>query len=88
MTTKIVKILNSCGLHARPAAMFISEAKKYQSALILRKGQKTINGKSIILLLSCGICQNDEIELTLDGPDEKEAMEALVNLINTKFGEQ
>lgn len=88
MTTKIVKILNSSGLHARPAAMFISEAKKYQSTLTIRKGLKSINGKSIILLLSCGICQGQEIELTFDGPDEKEAMEAVVRLIDTKFGEQ
>lgn len=88
MITKTIKILNNSGLHARPAAMFIREAQKYQSKLTLKKGQKTINGKSIIELLTCGIHQNEEIELNLDGPDEEEAMEALERLIGTRFGEE
>lgn len=89
MYRKEVIVRNPTGLHARPASEFVAKAKKFQSKIsICRKGgEKTGNAKSIIVLLSMGLCQGETAELTADGLDEAEAIDALVELIESGFGE-
>lgn len=88
MYAQNVTIINKSGLHARPASMFVQAASKFKSNIMVKKGDKKLSAKSLIGILSLGISANTEIEVTAEGPDEKEAVEALVNLINTKFGEE
>lgn len=89
MYSKSTVIKNKTGLHARPASEFIALASKFQSRIIIKKlssGQDA-NAKSIVMLLSLGLNQNEEIELTARGEDETEAVDQLIALIDSGFGE-
>lgn len=88
MTTQIVKIQNKIGLHARPASMLVNAAGKFGSKITLRNGERTATAKSMINLLTLRAKLNDMITIEADGSDEKEAVNALVELINSKFGEE
>jgi phosphocarrier protein len=74
-------IKNETGLHARPAAMVVSEAGKYKSNLTIKKGEREVNIKSILGLLSLGASKGDEITVKADGEDENQAVEAIVKMI-------
>ncbi|MCE1253634.1 MAG: HPr family phosphocarrier protein [Anaerolineae bacterium] len=81
---------NKVGLHARPGALFMMMANKYQSTILisnLTAGRMEKNGKSIASILSLGIKQGHEILIDADGPDAIVAIEALKNLVNNNFGE-
>src|SRR5689334_799174 len=84
-TTIIVK--NKVGLHARPASLFVKSAMAHTAAITVTKGEKSGNAKSILGILSLGVHQDDEITISADGPDEAEAVAALIQLINDNFGE-
>ena len=84
----LVKILNQQGLHARPASLFAKTASKFKSTVSIVHGGGTINAKSIIIIMSLGLKKGEEIKIITEGVDEKEAMEALVSLIENKFGEE
>lgn len=89
MTTKTTKIINKTGLHARPASEFVQAAGKFDSKITIKRvsEEDAMNAKSIIILLSLGLCQGEEVEISADGPDEEEAVNKLVDLINSGFGE-
>jgi len=90
MYLKQTTIKNKTGLHARPASDFILEAKKYKSKIYIRKMEndsEAVNAKSIARLLSEGIVMGDTIEISADGPDETMAVDKLVALVETGFGE-
>lgn len=87
MVSQSVVVKNPTGLHARPASLFITEAKKYASQLTVKKDNKIVNGKSMIALMSVGISAGTEIDLELNGPDETDALAALVQLVESGFGE-
>lgn len=84
---KIVKILNESGLHARPAALLVKTASKFKSDIKIEFNDNVLNAKSIMNIMSMGLKKDDEIKIIVDGSDAKEAMEALVNLIESKFSE-
>jgi phosphotransferase system HPr (HPr) family protein len=88
MYSQKVTVMNKTGLHARPAAVFVQAASKFKSNITLVKGDKTGSSKSILGVLALGISMGTEITIQADGPDEKEAVEKLVELINSKFGEE
>lgn len=83
-----MRVTNKSGLHARPAALFVREARKFQSAIKVRKAGKEADAKSIVHLLTLGVSQGDEIELEVDGADEEEALGALVELIKAGLGDE
>ncbi|MGI6606607.1 MAG: HPr family phosphocarrier protein [Peptococcia bacterium] len=87
MIKKEITVMNKTGLHARPASMFVQKASKFKSSIMIEKEDKTINAKSIISVLSGGIAQGTKITLVIDGEDEQEAEKALVELIESNFGE-
>lgn len=90
MYKKEAMIKNSSGLHARPASEFVTVAKGFQSKItVCRCGDESRvgNAKSIIILLSLGLCQGEHIELCAQGPDEEIAVDTLVDLIDSGFGE-
>lgn len=74
-------IKNETGLHARPAAMVVAEAGKYKCNLTIKKGEREVNIKSILGLLSLGASKGDEITLKADGEDEVQAAETISKLI-------
>ena len=78
---------NSVGLHARPATFFIQKANEYKSSIWVEKEDRRVNAKSLLGVLSLGIVKGTNIALIADGSDEKEAVDALVSLIQNNFGE-
>ena len=87
MISRQVSITNSIGLHARPATFFIQKANEYKSAIWVEKEDRKVNAKSLLGVLSLGIAQGMTIQLIAEGPDEKEALDGLENLIKTAFKE-
>ena len=87
MVSEELKVINPSGLHLRPAGNLCKEALKYDSKINIIFKDATANAKSVLsVLAACGKC-GDTIKITCDGRDEKEALEALKNLINSGFGE-
>lgn len=90
MVSKQTTITNATGLHARPASAFVMEAKKYQSDITIKDADKDTapaNAKSIMMILAAGLGTGATVEIACDGPDENEALEALVALVDSGFGE-
>lgn len=83
MIERKVIIKNPTGLHARPASLLVKEANKFQSEIMINKNGKDVNAKSILSVLSLGVSNGDEIIIKANGEDEKEAMDAIINLIET-----
>lgn len=82
-----VTIKNKSGLHARPASLFVGAAGKYDSVIKVIKNGKEYDSKSILAILSMGAVEGDIITLSAEGPDEKQAVEELVKLLESKLGE-
>jgi phosphocarrier protein HPr len=82
-----VTISNKLGLHARASAKLTKLASTYPCEVWMSRNGRRINAKSImgVMMLAAGL--GSEVELETDGPQEQEAMEALLALINDKFGE-
>ncbi|WP_066261923.1 HPr family phosphocarrier protein [Hydrogenophaga flava] len=80
-------ISNKLGLHARASAKLTKLAGSHQCEVWMSKGDRRINAKSImgVMMLAAGVGSLVEIETS--GPDEQAAMDAIVALINDKFGE-
>jgi phosphotransferase system HPr (HPr) family protein len=82
-----VTIQHLAGLHARPAALFVQTARRYQSNIVVSHGSRAANAKSILSVLALGASQGAEITLQADGQDADAALEALQTLIVSNFGE-
>jgi phosphocarrier protein len=87
MITEQIYIINRLGLHARAAASFVKLASSFDSNIDLVYGSQSVNGKSIMGIMMLAASQGSEMLMEVDGSDEKEATEALLNLINNRFGE-
>ena len=87
MISRDVVITNASGLHARPATFFIHKALSYTSSIWVEKGDRKVNAKSLLGVLSLGIAQGMTVTLIADGQDEAAAVEGLTELINSGFSE-
>jgi phosphocarrier protein HPr len=87
MTRRDTVVPNALGLHARAAAKFVHVATRFESRILVRRDGRTVDGKSImgVLLLAAG--RGVSIEISADGPDEVEAVDALATLVLSGFGE-
>ncbi len=83
-----VKITNKHGLHARPAAKLVQLASKFASDITILKDGLEVNGKSIMGVMMLAAEPGSEIVLRIEGEDEKQATEALLNLIRNGFDEE
>ena len=86
MTSQTVKIMNKIGIHARPASLLVNTAGQFASDIRIQKGYRIAAAKSMINLLALRAKMDDTVTVEADGEDEKEAVQALVELISTKFG--
>lgn len=85
-----VRVINEVGLHARPAALFVSAAKSSRSRVRVRNvttDSKWVDAKSILGVLTLGVEKDHEIELTAEGPDEAETVARIGELIRNDFKE-
>ncbi|MBR5129976.1 MAG: HPr family phosphocarrier protein [Alphaproteobacteria bacterium] len=83
-----VKIQNLKGLHARATSAFVKVADSFESEISVKKQDLTVNGKSIMGLLMLGAPLGETIFITAEGSDAEEAIDALTQLVNNKFGEE
>ena len=87
MCVKDVVIKNQVGLHARPATFFIQKANEFKSSIWVEKDDRKVNAKSLLGVLSLGIVGGAGIKIIADGSDEKEAIDALVALVESGFAD-
>lgn len=87
MTTAQVTIKVEAGLHARPATQFVNKAKAFKSTIMVHKNGKEADAKKFLQILRLSILKDEEIMITADGKDEKEAVRALLTLVRNDFVE-
>ena len=87
MCVKEVMVQNQVGLHARPATFFIQKANEFKSSIWVEKEERRVNAKSLLGVLSLGIVGGTAIRIIADGTDETEAVESLMELVESGFAE-
>ena len=87
MLTQETEIINKLGLHARASAKLTQMAGKYSCEVWMSKGTRRINAKSIMGVMMLAAGKGSKVTVETDGPDEAEAMDALLAMIADYFGE-
>lgn len=83
-----VKIANKNGLHARPAAELVKTASRFQSEITMVRDDLEVNGKSIMGVMMLAAECGAELLVRADGPDAEQAVSAIADLVERKFGER
>ncbi|WP_186580912.1 HPr family phosphocarrier protein [Aquibacillus kalidii] len=84
MVEKLVVVELLSGLQARPAAEFVRRANGFTSELFIEKGEKRVNAKSIMGLMSLAIASGDQIKLIADGSDDQIAIDELTEFVSNE----
>ena len=87
-TLRTARIANKYGLHARPAAEFVKAASRFRSDIFVQKDDLEVNGKSIMGMMMLAAEHGSEIRIRAAGEDAEVAVAALVQLVETGFGEK
>lgn len=87
MIRKELVVRNKLGMHARAASRFVTLASKFSSHIELRKDEQKANGKSIMGIMMLAAAQGTQLQLSVNGDDEEDAVRQLEDLINNFFGE-
>jgi len=83
-----IKIKNAQGLHARPASVFVKIANKFEAEVTVKKGGESVNGKSIMGLMTLAANQGSTLEIEASGPDADKAMEELERFLTNDTDEE
>ncbi|MCM1189994.1 MAG: HPr family phosphocarrier protein [bacterium] len=84
MTKRNIQISIESGLEARPVALLVQEASKYESTIYVQSGEKRVNAKSIMGMMSLGLDNGEELEVSADGADEQSAVEGIEHFLGGK----
>lgn len=87
MVEELLTVKNRAGLHTRPAAALVKLTSKFKSDIQIIRNGFTINGKSIIGVMTLAAEQGSTLKLKVDGPDETDAASAIKELFDSAFGE-
>ncbi len=87
MVREKITVTNKIGLHLKPAGTLCNEAIKYKSTIKFQFRTTTVNAKSVLGVLAACVKMGDEIEFICDGPDEEEALAAMLQVVRSNFGE-
>jgi phosphocarrier protein HPr len=87
MLQKEAQIINKLGLHARASAKLTQLASSFKCEVMLSRNNRRVNAKSIMGVMMLAAAKGTTISIETDGPDEAEAMQAILNLIDNYFGE-
>lgn len=87
MIKREMTITNNIGLHARPATFFIQKANSFKSSIWIEKDDRKVNAKSLLGVLSLGIAKGMIVTLVADGQDENDALDSLINLVQSGLAE-
>jgi phosphocarrier protein HPr len=88
MIERKVTVTNRAGIHARPAAMIVQTASRFESKVMLGKDNEEINAKSIMGIITLGAGYDTELTMRVEGSDEQEAADALASLFENRFQEE
>jgi len=88
MVEQTVTIQNRLGLHARACSVFVKEAAKFAAHVYVARDGIEVNGKSILGVMMLAAEMGAKITIKADGKDEQDALQALVKVVNDKFGEE
>ncbi len=83
-----IEVLNTLGLHFRPATKLVKLAAQFQSDITVSRGERTLSAKSIMEVLLLAAEQGTMITVRADGPDAEEAMEKIASLFARRFEEE
>ena len=84
MTTKTITVEMPTGLEARPLAMLVQVASQYESRIYLESGDKKINAKSIMGMMSMALRQGESVNVSIEGTDETEALAAIEECLKSE----
>jgi phosphocarrier protein HPr len=87
MEEREVTIKNRAGIHARPAALIVQTANKYDAQISFEKDDDRVNGKSIMGIITLGAGYNTKLKVIAEGDDEKQAVDAIAALFEKRFEE-
>jgi phosphocarrier protein HPr len=87
MLRQEIEIINKLGMHARASTKLTQTASIYKSEIWLERNNRRVNAKSIMGVMMLAASKGSIITIETNGPDEQAAMDALVDLINSRFGE-
>ena len=87
MISRSVTIINQLGLHARAASRLVNCASVFEAEIWIKNGEKTINGKSIMGVLTLAASKGTVLVIEADGSDREDALQAIYELISGRFGE-
>ncbi len=91
MITRQTEVLNKSGIHARPASVLVNEAKRFESRITIqnlnRTNMESVNAKSMVMVLSLEAVKGTSVAVSAEGKDEREAVDALIELINNGMNE-
>ena len=87
MTSQTVTVVNQLGMHARAAAKFVHLATRYEARVKVARDRREMDGKSIMGILLLAAARGSTITISADGADERDAVAALVELVQSGFGE-
>lgn len=88
MLQQTLTIRNKLGLHARPSALLAKTAGLFKSSITLTSGSRSVDAKSILGLMTMAMPCGTELTVSAEGPDEKAALESIVELFENRFGEE
>ncbi|MFC1461070.1 HPr family phosphocarrier protein [Verrucomicrobiota bacterium] len=83
-----IKVLNQYGIHARPAALLVKTAQKFQADITIEKGDMKVSGKSIMGLMTLEAGCGASVKVIAEGVDAEQALEAIQKLFDQKFFEE
>lgn len=87
MQEQSIEIINKLGLHARAAGKLVETTTRFTSDITIEKEGRNVDGKSIMAMMMLAAAKGTIIKVKVNGEDEDAAMEAIINLINDRFGE-
>ncbi len=81
----VVTINTEVGLHARPASLFVKKASEFSATITVQKGERQVDAKRLLGVMSLGVKNGESITITAEGPDEQAAVDALRRLVESDF---
>jgi len=88
MIEKEIEVINKAGIHARPSALIVKTASRFEADVFFACEGTEVNAKSIMSVMMLAAAQGSKVLIRIDGPDEAEAMKAIEDLFLSKFSEE
>lgn len=86
--SRTITVINKLGLHARASAKFVATASRFQSSIEVKRGSKSVNGKSIMGIMMLAASKGTELTIIADGDDAEQALKSIEELVANRFGEK